>query len=138
MLVSLLGIKAASLDSASKAINVWRIAKATEIARCGLYRDYPRSACAIRHAAARKGQFLCARDVALEPVRHVTAEDTRTHLPLGTLAIKLHDKQLLHEAMKFLAVIRQKWANRADRPPIHGRWWSRAARAAAKRCLAGP
>ena len=70
--------------------------------------------------AARRGQFLCARDVALELVGHVTVEDTRTHLLLGKLAIKLHDKQLLHEAKKFLAVIRQKWANRADRPPTHG------------------
>jgi len=96
-------IGALSLDSPAKVIQLCRIAKATEIARCGLYWDYARS-------AARKGELLCARDVALELVGHVTAEDPRSHLLLGKLGIQLHDKQLLSEAKKFLAAIKQDWA----------------------------
>jgi hypothetical protein len=94
---------AASLNSAAKVIQAWQIAKATEMARCGLYWDYARS-------AARNGHFLCARDVALELVGHVTAEDPRSHLLLGKLAIQLKDKQLLGEAKKFLAFTKQVWA----------------------------
>jgi hypothetical protein len=94
---------ASNFDSAAKVIQMLNIFKATEIARGGLYRDYARS-------AARSGEFLCARDVALELVGHVTAEDARSHLLLGKLAIHLHDKRLLHEAKEFLAVLRQDWA----------------------------
>jgi hypothetical protein len=96
-------IRAASLNSAAKVIQAWQIAKATEIARCGLYWDYARS-------AARNGHFLCARDLALEVVGHVTAEDPRCHLLLGKLAIQLQDKQLLGEAKNFLAFTKQVWA----------------------------
>ena len=96
-------IHAESLNSAAKVIGAWQIAKATEIARSGLYWDYARS-------AARNGHFLCARDVALELVGHVTAEDPRYHLLLGKLVIQLKDKQLLGEARKFLAFTKQVWA----------------------------
>jgi hypothetical protein len=96
-------IKASNFDSAARVIHWWKISKATEIARCGLYWDYARS-------AARNGQLLRARDVALELVGHVTAEDPRSHLLLGKLAIQLHDKQLLRDAKEFLAVLRQGWA----------------------------
>jgi hypothetical protein len=96
-------ISARSLDSAAKVIQFCRIAKATEIARCGLYWDYAR-------ATARNGSLLCARDVALELVGHVTAEDPRSHLLLGKLGIQLRDKRLLREAKEFLAVIKQDWA----------------------------
>jgi hypothetical protein len=84
-------------------IHLCKIAKATEIARCGLYWDYAQ-------ATARNGSLLCARDVALELVGHVTAEDPRSHLLLGKLGIKLRDKRLLREAKEFLAVIKQDWA----------------------------
>jgi hypothetical protein len=96
-------IHAASLNSATKVIQAWQIAKASQIARSGLYWDYARS-------AARNGHFLCARDVALELVGHVTAEDPRCHLLLGKLAIQLKDRQLLGEAKKFLAFTKQVWA----------------------------
>lgn len=96
-------VKAAGLDSAAKVIQIWNVSKAAEIARCGLYWDYARS-------AARSGQFLVARDVALELVGHVTAEDPRSHLLLGRLAIQLRDKRLLREAKEFLAFMRQDWA----------------------------
>lgn len=96
-------IHAASLNSAAKVIQVWQIAKASQLARSGLYWDYARS-------AARNGDFLCARDVALELVGHVTAEDLRCHLLLGKIAIQLKDKKLLGEAKKFLAFTRQHWA----------------------------
>ncbi len=77
--------------------------KATVTARRGLYWDYGRS-------AARNGQLLCARDVALELVGHVTADDPYGHLLLGKLAVGLRDKQLLREAKAFLAVLKQDWA----------------------------
>jgi hypothetical protein len=96
-------INALSLDSPAKVIETCRIAKATEIARCGLYWEYART-------AAREGELLCARDVALELVGHVTTEDARSHLLLGKLGIQLHDKQLLREAKNFLGVLRQDWA----------------------------
>jgi hypothetical protein len=96
-------LKAANFDSAAKVIQVRNIVKATEMARCGLYWAYARS-------AARGNEFLCARDVALELVGHVTPEDPRSHLLLGKLAIRLHDKQLLREAREFLAVLKQDWA----------------------------
>lgn len=96
-------VDASNFDNAAKVIKLRNISKATEIARCGLYREYARS-------AARSGEFLRARDVALELVGHVTAEDPRSHLLLGKLAVRLHDKRLLREAKEFLAVLEQDWA----------------------------
>ncbi|HMK22727.1 MAG TPA: hypothetical protein VK466_10360, partial [Terriglobales bacterium] len=94
---------ASNLDSAAKVIHMQNIFKATEIARCGLYWSYARS-------AARSREFLCARDVTLELVGHVTPEDPRSHLLLGKLAIQLEDQQLLREAQEYLAVLKQDWA----------------------------
>jgi len=88
------------LDSAAKVVQTWKIWKATEIARCGLYFGYAQ-------AAARAGQFLAARDVGLELVGHVTAEDAHVHLLLGKLAIMLRDKRLLREAKDFLVFLKQ-------------------------------
>ena len=96
-------VDASNFDNAAKVIMLRNISKATEIARCGLYWEYARS-------AARSGEFLCARDVVLELVGHVTAEDPRSHLLLGKLAVQLHDKRLLREAKEFLAVLKQEWA----------------------------
>jgi hypothetical protein len=96
-------IAASSFDSSAKVIQMRNIFKATKIARCGLYWDYARS-------KARSGELLCARDVALELVGHVTAEDPRSHLLLGKVAIQLHDKRLLREAKEFLAFLKQDWA----------------------------
>ena len=92
-------LAAASLDTPEKVVQAWKIGIATEIARCRLYFDYAQ-------AAARAGQFVEARDVALELVGHVTMEDPRTHLLLGKLAIQLHDKTLLREARDFLDFLR--------------------------------
>jgi len=93
-------LDASSLDSAARAVRAWKISKATQIARCRLYFDYAQ-------AAARVGQFLVARDVALELVGHVTAEDPRVHLLLGKLAVQLQDKTLLREAKRFLILLKQ-------------------------------
>ena len=87
-------VGSSSLDTADNVIKVWKISKAAEIARCNLYYDYAQ-------AAARAGQFQVARDVALELVGHVTAEDPRVHLLLGKLALQLRDKTLLREANNF-------------------------------------
>jgi hypothetical protein len=96
-------VEASNLDSAANVMRVRNISKATEIARAGLYQEFARS-------AARRGELVRARDVALEVVGHVTAEDPRSHLLLGKLAMQLHDKQLLREAKDFLAVLKQNSA----------------------------
>jgi hypothetical protein len=93
-------VGSSSLDTAAKVIKVWKISKATEIARCNLYFDHAQ-------AAARAGQFLTARDVALELVGHVTAEDPRVHLLLGKLAVQLRDKTRLREGKRFLTLLKQ-------------------------------
>jgi hypothetical protein len=94
---------AENFDSAAKVIQMHNIFKATEMARCGLYWTYARS-------AARGSEFLRARDVVLELVGHVTPEDPRSHLLLGKLAIQLKDRQLLREAREFLVVLKEDWA----------------------------
>jgi hypothetical protein len=96
-------ISVSSIDSAAKVVKMRNIVKAGEIARCGLYSEYARS-------AAKRGDLLCARDVALELVGHVTPEDPRSHLLLGKLAVRLKDRQLLREAREFLAVLKEDWA----------------------------
>jgi hypothetical protein len=83
--------KATEFTSAARVIKMCLIFKATEIARCRLYLEHARS-------AARAGQLVRARDVALELVGHVTPEEPRSHLLLGKLAIQLKDKRLLREA----------------------------------------
>jgi hypothetical protein len=96
-------LAASDFDTAAKVILMRNIFKATEIARCGLYWEYARS-------AARSGEFIRARDVALELIGHVTAEDPRCHLLLGKLGIQLRDKRLLQEAKEFLAFLKEDWA----------------------------
>jgi len=95
-----MAVDASRLNSAANLIRVWKIAKSIEIARCNLYLDYAR-------AAAAAGQFLVARDVALELVGHVTAEDPRPHMLLGTLAPRLRDKKLHREARRYLEFLHQ-------------------------------
>ncbi len=96
----LTAVAASSLDSGARVMQTWRIFKATEISRRNLYLEYAQ-------AAAKAGQFLVARDVTLELVGHVTAEDPCAHLLLGKLAIQLRDKQLLRQAQDFLLLLKQ-------------------------------
>jgi len=96
-------IETSQLDSGVDVMRMRNISKSSEIARCSLYQEFARS-------AARRGEFVRARDVALELVGHVTAENPRTHLLLGKLAIHLHDRRLVREAKDFLAVLQQSWA----------------------------
>jgi hypothetical protein len=109
-------LKAAALDSADKVIRAWKISKASEIARCNLYWNYAR-------AAAREGKLVLARAVALEIVGHVTAEDPRTHLLLGKLAIRLHDQRLLREAHSFIELLKDTAAREELRTAEKERDW---------------
>jgi hypothetical protein len=93
-------ISASAVDTAAKVVDIRNISLATQIARCNLYCEYARS-------AATNGEFLRARDVALELVGHVTAEDPRPHLLLGKLAVQLRDKRLLREAKNCLTALKQ-------------------------------
>lgn len=86
--------------SAANLIRVWKIAKAIELTRCNLYLDYART-------AAATGEFLGARNVALELIGHVTAEDPRAHLLLAKLGLMLRDKKLWREARTYLGVLRE-------------------------------
>jgi hypothetical protein len=93
-------VDTSTLDTATKVIKLWKISAATTIARTQLYRNYARS-------AARNGDLIRARDVALELVGHVTTQDALTHLLLGKLAIRLSDELLVKEAHSFLTLLRQ-------------------------------
>jgi hypothetical protein len=86
--------------SAADLIRVRKIAKAIEMMRCNVYLDYARP-------AAAAGEFLGARNVALELVGHVTAEDPRAHVLLAKLGLMLRDKKLWREARTYLGVLRQ-------------------------------
>jgi hypothetical protein len=92
-------VNASSVDTAAKVIDFRNISLATQIARCNLYWEYARS-------EAINGEFVRARNVALEIVGHVTAEDPRPHLLLGKLAIQLRDKRLLREAQNCLDLLK--------------------------------
>jgi hypothetical protein len=83
------------VHSAEDAVRIWAIFKATELARTELYGSYAL-------AAARRGEFEVARDVALELVGHVTPEDPRAHSLLGKVGIALGDKTLVQEATDWL------------------------------------
>ena len=65
--------------------------------------------------AARDRRLGRARDVLLEAVGHVTAEDARMHLLLGQLAVALEDRVLLEEARHFLRFCApETWERRLD------------------------
>jgi hypothetical protein len=98
----------ASLKTSGDLIAVWRISKATEIARLNLYFSYALG-------AARTGRIEIARDVALETVGHVNAEDPRPHLLLGQIAVKLRDRKLLRQAKAFLRFFKlDRWEGKLD------------------------
>jgi hypothetical protein len=88
-------LDASAMDQPEPIIRAWKIFKATEICRVDLYWNYARG-------EANRGELIEARDVALELVGHVSAEDPRPHLLLGKLAIRLGDRQLLREAHQAL------------------------------------
>ena len=88
-------INVSSINSVPDLIKAFTICTATDIAHTTLYRNYAQE-------AARAGDLVRARDVALELVGHVTLHDASTHLLLGKLAVRLGDEQLLREATAFL------------------------------------
>ena len=97
-----------SLKGARDLFEVWAIHKTTELARLRLYYDYARK-------SARAGNLESARDVALETVGHVSAEDPRPHLLLGELAVALGDRTLLGEAKEFLVYFKHdSWYRKLD------------------------
>lgn len=90
-----------SPTTADTLINLWAIHKATELVRADLYLAY-----AAKCVGA--GNLETAREVALETVGHVSAEDPRAHYVLGQIALRLHDRRLLREARTFLAFLKQE------------------------------
>ena len=101
-------IGCASITTADIAINCWCICKATELARLDLYLSHAQ-------ASARAGELEAAREVVLETIAHVSAEDPRAHLLLGQIAVALQDRPLLHEAKAFLQFFKlTSWELRLD------------------------
>ena len=86
--------------TAAMVTRVWAIQHATAQARFDLY---------LAHAldSARAGDFATARDVALETVGHVDAENPRPHMLLGQLGVATGDRTLVDEAMAFLGFFQQ-------------------------------
>jgi hypothetical protein len=92
-------LDAAALNDPEQIVKFWKISKSTEFCRLELYWTFARD-------QANSGKLVVARDLALEIVGHVNAEDPRPHLLLGKLAIRLRDRQLLREARQFLEFFR--------------------------------
>lgn len=81
----------------------------------------------------RRGDRRVARDIALQVVAHVDAEDPRAHWLLGQIAIAERDRMEFREAQRFLELLGvQGWCSRlgegwnqsastADYPPMLGR-----------------
>ena len=85
---------------------VWAVQQATAQARSELYLSHAL-------AAARAGDFRSARDVALEMVGHIDAEDPRAHMLLGQLGVATGDRTLVDEAQLFLGLFEQHaWQER--------------------------
>jgi len=57
-------------------------------------------------AAARRGDFQEAKEVALEVIQHVTTDSARLHLLLGKIALSLKEKDVFGEAQAFLEFLR--------------------------------
>ena len=111
---SFTAISTASLKTPEDLISVWRIVKATELARVNLYHTFALE-------AARAGQIETARDVAFETVGHVTLEDPRPHLLLGQIAVRLRDRKLLRQAKAFLAFLKaERWEQMLDQAAESG------------------
>jgi hypothetical protein len=101
-------IGSASVTTADRAVEIWSIFKASELARLDLYLSHA-------WASARAGQLDVARDVALETVAHVSLEDPRAHLLLGQIAVALRDHELLREARSFLQFLKLgPWESKLD------------------------
>jgi hypothetical protein len=100
--------ESASVTTADRAVALWALAKASELARLDLYVEYAR-------LSAQEGELEVARDVALETVGHVSLEDPRPHLLLGQIAVALGDGRLLGEARAFLRYFEHEpWERRLD------------------------
>jgi len=97
-----------SLKTPPDLLVVWAVHKATKLARMELYFRYALN-------SARAGRLETARDVLLETVGHVDAENPRPHLLLGELGLALGDRTMLREAQEFLRFLgHDRWKRRLD------------------------
>ncbi len=97
-----------SVRAPKQLIGMWAFSKAAQRARLELYMAYA-------HESLRVDRER-AKDVALAIVGHVTAEDPRTHLLLGFIAIQHGDHKLLEEAQAFLRFLKyEHWENELRR-----------------------
>ena len=104
----LTSIGSRSVKTASDAITIWAIHKATDQARLELYLTYALE-------SARRGDLDTAREVALEMTGHVSYADPNTHLLLAQVAVGLGDQTLLREARAFLHFFRfEPWEEKLD------------------------
>jgi len=82
-------------------VKIWAIHKSGQLARESVY--FARA-----QAAARRGDFQEAKEVALEAIQHVTTDSARLHLLLGKVALSLKEKEIFGEAEAFLEFLRAK------------------------------
>jgi hypothetical protein len=107
-------IKISSIGTPDDAVTIWAITKSLELARAEVYFSYALE-------CAHAGSLEAARDVTLEAVAHVTAEDPRLHLLLAQVAIVLRDGRLLEEAKAFLGFFSyESWRYKLDRDEESG------------------
>jgi len=71
-----------SILTPAAVVKIWAIHKSGELARESVY-------FASAQAAARRGDFQEAKEVALEAIQHVTTDSARLHLLLGKIALSL-------------------------------------------------
>ncbi|HET7107613.1 MAG TPA: hypothetical protein VFI38_12450, partial [Candidatus Acidoferrum sp.] len=76
-----------SIMTSEQVVKIWAIHKSGELARESVY--FARA-----QAAARRGDFQDAKEVALEAIQHVTSDSARLHLLLGKIALSLKEKQV--------------------------------------------
>jgi len=88
-----------SILTPAAVVKIWAIHKSGELARESVY-------FASAQAAARRGDFQEAKEVALEAIQHVTTDSTRLHLLLGKIALSLKEKDVFGEAQAFLEFLR--------------------------------
>jgi hypothetical protein len=97
-----------NLASPDMTIGMWSIALGARDARRALYLSEA-------EAYLRRGERPAARDIALEVVAHVDAEDPRAHWLIGQIAIAEGDGAEFREARQFLELLGvQGWSTRLD------------------------
>lgn len=94
----ILSLNLSDWRSTEDVLRTWAILTATRLVLQKTYLD-------AAHAAVKTQQYQRARDILLEIVEHVHAEEPVTHLMIGECALHLGDRRLLSESYAFLELL---------------------------------